>query len=132
MKSLAKKFLNKVNEGIEYNLTSIKKCRNIIKKSLKSKNPLMNVHLKDYYILEYTSDTNMFNDFNPNATFRDAILSLLPESPKDIYEIIGVDDSAVRERIMGFISENILKIDYDIVYTCWVGRDYERKEDIRL
>lgn len=54
---------------------------------------------------------------NGIITFKDVFNTL--DSYQDVYKLIGVDDSVVRERVFGKLSE-IMKVDYDTIYNKWL------------
>ena len=55
-----------------------------------------NTKVKDWYKDTFPSD-ELGNNINPNITFYDVFETL--DHYKDIYELLGVDDSAIRERV---------------------------------
>ena len=55
-----------------------------------------NTKVKDWYKDTFPDD-ELGNDINPNITFYDVFETL--DHYKDIYELLGVDDSAIRERV---------------------------------
>ena len=85
--------------------------------NLHSNHPMLSVHLRDYYVVKYPDDVDMFSLFkNNDATFND-LLNLLRNN-KCVYRILP-DDSVVRERLFGELSE-ILNVDYDVIYNAWI------------
>ena len=89
-------------------------------RNLCSNHPMLSVCLRDFYIIKYSDDVDMFNLFkNPDSTFEDLLNAII--SGVDVYSLIP-DDSIVRERLMGEISE-FLNFDYDVVYNAWIEND---------
>lgn len=72
--------------------------------------------IREWYLSAYPED-ELGNEINHNATFNDVFEWL--DNYKDIYELIGVHDSLVRERIFEALSE-IMNCDYDYIYDQWL------------
>lgn len=72
--------------------------------------------IREWYLSAYPED-ELGNEINPNATFNDVFEWL--DNYKDIYELIGVHDSLVRERIFSALSE-VMNCDYDYIYDQWL------------
>ena len=74
---------------------------------------VLDQNVKNWYVDKYPTDT-LGQDINEEITFNDVIDGI--ENGKDIYDILGVNDSIVRERIFDFISR-YGKVD---VYNKWL------------
>lgn len=74
---------------------------------------VLDQNVKNWYVDKYPTDT-LGQDINEEITFNDVVDGI--ENGKDIYDILGVNDSVVRERIFDFISR-YGKID---VYNKWL------------
>ena len=74
---------------------------------------VLDQNVKNWYVDKYPTDT-LGQDINEEITFNDVVDGI--ENGKDIYDILGVNDSIVRERIFDFISR-YGKID---VYNKWL------------
>ena len=72
--------------------------------------------VKEFYQTKYADDT-LGNDLKDDVTFLDIVAGL--NDGKDIYEVFGVGDSIIRERIFCELSE-LLEVDYDVIYTLWL------------
>lgn len=57
-------------------------------------------------------------EVNPRITFRHVLIALLQE--KNIYDVLGVDDSAIREYTFQALCE-IIGCDYDFPYELWLN-----------
>ncbi len=82
-------------------------------------NSTPNYMVKDWYIDKYPSD-ELGNEINDRLTFGDVYAAL--ERFDDIYEVIGVNDSIVRERIFTELARR-MKVDYDKIYYMWIDSD---------
>ena len=69
-------------------------------------------YLKEYYMKEYSTD-ELASEINENVTFYDLFIAL--DTYKDVYELIGVGDSLVRERLFRRLAE-IMEVDYNYIY----------------
>ena len=75
----------------------------------------------DYYTTEFKDD-ELGKELNTTITFSSVLRGM--KSKKDIYDLIGVGDSIVRERIMGAIADLYYDGDYDCIYNLWLyGND---------
>lgn len=76
--------------------------------------------VKDWYKSEYPSD-ELGDEINSNITFNDVFEAL--DNYKDIYKLLGVGDSIVRERVFDELAD-IMGVDYDYIYGQWLlGED---------
>lgn len=76
-----------------------------------------NMKIKEWYTKEYASD-DLGEELKDNITFMDLFEAL--DRHKDIYELIGVSDSIVRERLFEKLAI-IMEVDYDYIYEQWLG-----------
>ena len=83
---------------------------------------LDNNKIKDWYIKNYPTDDEK-NKLDDKNTFEDLWNGL--GKNKDIYEVIGIGDSLIRERLFGHLAE-LKGVDYDVVYNKWL----DKSEDI--
>lgn len=76
----------------------------------------LNKKIKDYYIKTYPTD-DLGQEINDKITFKEfwAYLS----QGYDVYDVLEVSDSLVRERVFQKLSE-IYAVDYDVVYKMWL------------
>ncbi len=73
--------------------------------------------IKEWYQATYPDD-DMGEDIIPNTDWYTLWLALIGE--QDIYGIIGVGDSVVRERIFSELADT-MGVDYNVVYYTWQG-----------
>lgn len=79
---------------------------------------LNDINLKDWYTSEYPDDDlgyELFDDVSLRRCY-----SSLGKEP-DIYDVMGVADSVIRERVFAKMAE-VLDVDYDDIYYKWLGR----------
>ena len=74
--------------------------------------------IKNWYTHYYETD-ELGQEINSMATFNDLHRALL--DGKDVYEVIGVGDSLVRERLFDELSI-LLGVSYDDVYNMWLNK----------
>jgi len=77
---------------------------------------LDNNKIKDWYIKNYPAD-DLKNKLDDKNTFEDLWNGL--GKNKDIYEVIGIGDSLIRERLFGHLAK-LKGVDYDVVYNKWL------------
>lgn len=70
-----------------------------------------------WYQKEYPTDDFAKEYMNPDITFRDVLDGL--NKGKDIYDVIGVGDSGIREEIFTKLS-SILDVGYNQIYNKWL------------
>lgn len=76
--------------------------------------------VKDWYIDKYTTD-ELGDEITDGLTFDDVYSAL--KRGDEIYGVIGVNDSIVRERIFHELSRR-RNVDYDVIYDMWLdGED---------
>lgn len=98
-----------IAKGIEVSMDKIQESENELK------HQELNNNIKDFYTNTYTEDT-VGKKIKDNVTFLQLYRAL--KNSEDIYTILGVDDSTVRERVFKELAK-ILNIDYDYVYNIW-------------
>ena len=76
----------------------------------------INKKVKDWYIKTYPSD-DLGQEINDKITFKS--LWAYMNNEYDVYEVLEVGDSIVRERIFEKLSE-VLGVDYNVVYNKWL------------
>lgn len=74
-------------------------------------------NVKNWYVETYPTD-ELGLELNERLTFYDVFIVL--DARKDIYKYLGVDDSIVRERVFGKLSE-MMNVDYDYIYYQWLN-----------
>lgn len=75
--------------------------------------------LKKWYTRSYPKD-ELGKEMNDTSTFKDLWTGL--DQNKDVYQIIGVGDSLMRERLFSYLSL-IYDVDYSYVYNKWLEND---------
>jgi antirestriction protein len=85
--------------------------------------------IKKWYLRSYPTD-EMGEELNDTVTFKDLWDSL--NAKKNVYEIMGVGDSLIRERLFEYLSL-IYNVDYDVVYNKWLeSADYAKGGGVRM
>ena len=74
--------------------------------------------VKEFYAKNYPTD-DMVEDMNDNITFQQVLNELIKGNGGNIYEIIGVSDSLIRERVFLGLSE-IMNLEYEYIYELWL------------
>jgi len=76
----------------------------------------MKDNIKNWYVREYATD-ELGQELNSLATFRDLFEAL--DNYKDVYNVLGVYDSIVRERVFKRLAD-IIGCDYSYIYEQWL------------
>lgn len=79
--------------------------------------------IKDWYTKNYPTD-DMGEELNDKVAFADLMNAL--NNKKEIYKIMGVGDSVIRERLFERLSQ-IYGVSYDDIYKKWLESDYYAK-----
>ena len=77
----------------------------------------MNKNIKEWYTMSFKTD-EMGAELN-EVTFYELHKAL--HDGKDIYEIMGVGDSLIRERLFLELAE-LLQLDYENIYRLWLDK----------
>jgi len=80
----------------------------------------LGVKIKDFYTETYPTD-DLGEQLNDDVTFKDLWNGL--HGNKNVYDIMGVGDSVIRERLFEELSE-ITGVDYKYIYDLWLKSDY--------
>lgn len=88
---------------------------------------LNGINLKDWYTKEYPND-ELGYELNDDVDLR-RCFSSLGRDP-DIYDVMGVGDSVIRERVFAKMAD-VLGVDYDVIYYKWLGINEGLNEDFR-
>jgi hypothetical protein len=75
--------------------------------------------IKDWYIKNHPTD-DLGEELNDDVTFEDLWNGL--HNKTEVYSIMGVGDSVIRERLFERLSE-IYGVDYNVIYKKWLGVD---------
>lgn len=75
-------------------------------------------NVRDWYKSKYPWDS-LGEEIDENICFLDIVNGL--NEGKDIYKVIGVGDSCIREIIFSSLADR-LKVDYDVIYEKWIHR----------
>ncbi len=78
-----------------------------------------NLKIKDWYTKTYPTD-DLGEELDDKNTFADIWTAL--NNRKNVYDVLGVGDSLIRERVFEKVSE-INGVDYDYVYKKWLDSD---------
>lgn len=79
----------------------------------------MNDNIKQWYVLNHASD-KLGHELDDTLTFQGLWDGL--EKGVDVYDLLGVGDSVIRE----FVFDELAKrkgVDYDAIYNMWLGID---------
>ena len=79
----------------------------------------LNKKIKDWYIKTYPTDKEG-KEINDKITFK-GFWAYLSQG-YNVYDVLQVADSLVRERVFGKLSE-IYAVDYDVIYNMWLRSD---------
>jgi hypothetical protein len=79
----------------------------------------MNDNIKQWYVLNYASD-ELGHELDDTLTFQGLWNGL--EKGIDIYELLGVGDSIIREYVFDELAKR-KGVDYDTVYNMWLSID---------
>jgi hypothetical protein len=77
---------------------------------------LENTTIKEWYTITFPTD-ELGCELSDDVTFKDLLIVL--ENHKEVYDLLGVSDSIVRERVFEKLSE-MMNVDYDYVYNLWL------------
>lgn len=80
---------------------------------------LRTTNVKDDYVTDYPTD-NLGKEINENLNYLQLFNGLL--SDDDIYEMIDVSDSLIRERVLERLAY-LMGIDYQIIYYLWLNEN---------
>lgn len=72
--------------------------------------------IREWYMSNYPTD-ELGKDIQHEVTFYDLFECM--DNYKDVYELLGVDDSIVRERVFSKLAE-IMEVSYDYIYDQWM------------
>ncbi|MGE4353532.1 MAG: hypothetical protein AB7D36_05560 [Oscillospiraceae bacterium] len=75
-----------------------------------------NANVKAWYISKFRDD-ELGRDIKASITFKDVFEAL--DNYNNIYHIIGVGDSVIRERIFEQLAD-VMRVDYDYIYSQWL------------
>lgn len=80
-------------------------------------------NIREWYVNNpLYKDDELGLELNPYATFTSVMQGM--RKGKDFYEMIGVGDSIIRERIFCMLSQLYAKGDYGEIYNLWLyGKD---------
>lgn len=79
---------------------------------------LKTLNVREEYTKQHPDD-GMGRELNPNASFRDLFDCL--RNGEDIYELIGADDSLIREELFKLLAK-ACRTDYYFVYYLWLNQ----------
>jgi len=86
----------------------------------KSANSNLNDSIKEWYTKTYKTD-ECGADINPNTTFMEVL-----SDAENAYDLIGVTDSVVRERVFDELSKRT-NIPYEKIFNMWMGKQASKK-----
>lgn len=74
--------------------------------------------IREWYIKEFPDD-ELGYEIDNSSTFHNLYLALNTYESIDVYNVIGVGDSLVRERLFNELA-NLLGVDYSVIYDLWL------------
>ena len=77
---------------------------------------LRNINVNEDYVTDFPTD-DLGKEINKDLNFLQLFNGLL--CGKDIYEMLGVEDSIIRERVLERLAY-LMGIDYQIIYYLWL------------
>lgn len=80
------------------------------------KKPTEKTKVRDWYVANYPTD-ELGTEINEDVTFYDTFKAL--DRYKDVYELLGVHDSIVRERVFEGLT-NVMECPYGEIYDQWL------------
>lgn len=102
--------------------------KNFASESRVSKNPGMDESIADWYRDAFPTDSEMADEMDEvGSTFFDVWKAL--NLGKDVYGVIGADDSIVRERVFLHLSELTGK-KYRTIYKMWIASESTEKNNM--
>ena len=81
-----------------------------------SEDSALDEKVKDWYVKEYPTD-DMGEDIDPEVSFMDVFHAL--DNYEDIYDVLGVGDSIIRERVFTELADR-MDVDYDYIFDQWL------------
>lgn len=94
------------------------------KQKATEKQKTMGIGLREWYMATFPED-GLGAEMDARATFGDMQEAL--DEGRDVYDVLGVGDSIVRERIFTRLAE-ALGTDYDEVYELWLHGGRRRRK----
>lgn len=82
-------------------------------------------NVRDWYMQEFPTD-ELGAAISPDITFEDVWKNLYAGRGVDVYDVLGVGDSIVRERVFNGICERV-GCDYGLVYDKWLNSDKQNE-----
>ena len=74
------------------------------------------MEIKAWYTSKYPND-DLGRELISGVTFTNLFTAL--DTYKDIYEVLGVGDSIIRERVFSKLAE-VMNVDYEYIYSQWL------------
>lgn len=80
---------------------------------------LRTTYVKDNYVQDFPTD-DLGKEINENLNYLQVFNGLL--SGDDIYEMMGVEDSLIRERVLRMLAY-LMEMNYQIIYYLWLNEN---------
>lgn len=77
----------------------------------------METSIKEWYMSAFPTD-ELGCELNDSSTFAHLLTAL--DNGQDVYDVLGVGDSIIRERVFRQLSE-MMNVDYSYIYNKWLG-----------
>lgn len=95
-------------------------------KEIEPTNNGLDKKVKEYYLKEFPNEEDFVKYTPKNITFRELYDRM--QKGEDVYDILDIGDSVVRERIFDELSR-LLDVDYDVIYKLWLNQDDIKKSN---
>lgn len=82
--------------------------------------------IREWYQATYPDD-DMGKDIIPNTDWHMLWLAII--TGKDVYDILGIEDSIIRERIFQELADT-MGVDYNVVYYAWLDDPHKALESL--
>lgn len=80
---------------------------------------LRNINVNEDYVADFPTD-DLGKEINKDLTFLDLFNGML--EGKDIYDMLDVSDSLIRDRVLERLAD-LMGIDYQIIYYLWLNEN---------
>ena len=85
----------------------------------------LNKSVKEYYLANYPDEEDFVTNMPKDITFKELYNRML--QGEDVYEILDIRDSVVRERIFDELADS-MDVNYDTIYKTWLNSNKKRKK----
>ena len=100
-------------------LSAITTENKTVESVLRNISALRNINVNEDYVTDFPTD-DLGKEINENLNYLQLFNGLL--KGEDIYEMLDVSDSLIRERVLGRLAY-LIGIDYQIIYYLWLNEN---------